>query len=168
MFIENPKLVKKRRQGTSLHQSKRNASSTAITDLKKSFGMLQAYGEYQRFLQVSKKFMKDRGISVGKLKQSQWGLSLSSKSGGAKRPKRRGSHNMGMEGAGKGRSIESRISRMRESRDSEEGTKMRNEVNEGSPEDERKYAEMNRLLEERLHLNQSEGYDNIENPDLML
>ena len=75
---------------------------------------------------------------------------------------------MGMEGAGNGRSIESRMSRMRESRDSEEATKMGNEVNEGSPEDERKYAEMNRLLEERLHLNQSEGYVNIDNPDLML
>ena len=45
---------------------------------------------------------------------------------------------------------------------------MRNEVNEGSPEDERKYAEMNRLLEERLNLNQSEGYVNIDNPDIIL
>jgi hypothetical protein len=44
---------KKKRSGSSMHTSKKNTVSTAVSgananvsDLKKSVGMLQAYGEY--------------------------------------------------------------------------------------------------------------------------
>jgi hypothetical protein len=106
--------------------------------------------------------MKDRGISVGKTKTaSSWGLSLSSKTG--KRSKRRGSHALGQ-----GTASDLRYSHIRESRDTNI-SHLRRELNDGSPEDDKKYAEMNRLLEERLMLNQSdEGYINVDNPDLML
>ena len=105
---------KKKRTGTSLHTTKKNASaSTAISDLKKSVNMLKAYGEYEKFLQISKKFMKDRGISIGKNQAaSSWGYSLGQKKG--KKFKRRGSHNLGTE---VGKSTEIRKSRMRESGD---------------------------------------------------
>ena len=106
--------------------------------------------------------MKDRGISVGKKQTpSSWGLSLSSKTG--KRSKRRGSHALGQ-----GTASDLRYSHMRESRDTNI-SQLRREVNDGSPEDDKKYAEMSRLLEERLMMNQSEeSYDRIDNPDLML
>ena len=32
--------------------------------MKKSVGLLQAYGEYQRFLDISKEYLKARGIRV--------------------------------------------------------------------------------------------------------
>lgn len=37
-----------------------------IVDLKKSVNLLQAYGEYERFLELSKNFMKEKGISLKK------------------------------------------------------------------------------------------------------
>jgi hypothetical protein len=106
--------------------------------------------------------MKDRGISVGKKQTpSSWGLSLASKP--AKRSKRRGSHALDH-----GTSSDLRNSHMRESRDTNISY-LRREINEASPEDDKKYAEMNRLLEERLMMNQSEEtYDSIDNHDIML
>ena len=35
-------------------------------DLKKSVTLLQAYGEYDRFLSISKKYMKENGIVIKK------------------------------------------------------------------------------------------------------
>ena len=66
----------KRQQTVSTAMSGANAN---ITDLKKSVGMLQAYGEYDRFISLSKKYMKDRGISIGRKHQKSLGISLGSK-----------------------------------------------------------------------------------------
>ena len=41
-------------------------AAVALNDLKKSVGLLQAYGEYKRFLSISKKFMRERGIKLNK------------------------------------------------------------------------------------------------------
>ena len=78
--------------------------------MKKSVGLLQAYGEYQRFLQVSKQFLKEKGIKVpGTMSHS-------------KRRRRR--------------------------------AKTRREactrLEESSPGDDRKYEEMDKLLNEKL------------------
>jgi hypothetical protein len=62
---------------------------SGIADLKKSVGMLQAYGEFQRFVSLSKKFMKDRGISLGKKSQYRnQGISLNAKAH-HKRPRKK-------------------------------------------------------------------------------
>ena len=37
-----------------------------IHDLKKSLGLLQAYGEYQRFVSISKKFMRANKLTIQK------------------------------------------------------------------------------------------------------
>ncbi len=90
--------------------------------------------------------MKDRGISVGKKQTpSSWGLSLSSKTG--KKSKRRSSHLRGI-----GNNSELRYSHLRDSRDTNK-TQFQRDTFENSPEDDKKYAEMNRLLEERLQMN---------------
>ena len=56
-----------------------SGANANISDLKKSVSMLQAYGEYQRFISLSKKFMKDRGISLGRKHQKSLGLSVNAK-----------------------------------------------------------------------------------------
>jgi hypothetical protein len=51
----------------------------------KSVGMLQAYGEYKRFVALSKKFVKERGISLNKKKIAgggyvkNWGININGK-----------------------------------------------------------------------------------------
>ncbi len=46
--------------------SKRSKNSQNLVDLKKSVSLLHAYGEYDRFIELSKQFMKDRGIILKK------------------------------------------------------------------------------------------------------
>ena len=56
-----------------------------MMDIKKSVNLLHAYGEYNRFISISKKFMKDKGIFMGQ-KQIIGTLGLNN---GAKKRKRR-------------------------------------------------------------------------------
>ena len=79
--------------------------------MKKSLGLLQAYGEYQRFLQVSKQFLQEKGVYVP----------------GTLRSKRR-------------------------RRRPRTGVKQRNQrfEEEHSPGDDRKYEEIDKILNEKL------------------
>ena len=57
--------------------------------------MLQAYGEYKRFVALSKKFVKERGISLNKKNIAgggfvkNWGISINGK---VKRRRKQKSH----------------------------------------------------------------------------
>lgn len=85
-------------------------SSRSKTSMKKSVGLLRAYGEYQRFLDISKQFLKERGIRVpGTLSQSR-----------------------------------------RRRRRPKTGREHRKKLEESSPGDDRKYEEMDKLLDEKL------------------
>eukprot|EP00347_Sterkiella_histriomuscorum_P009778 403339930 len=48
------------------HRRNSKVNDRQIVDLKKSITLLQAYGEYDRFLNMSKQYMKDKGIVIKK------------------------------------------------------------------------------------------------------
>ncbi|TNV80373.1 hypothetical protein FGO68_gene10274 [Halteria grandinella] len=101
-------------------QSKRTHSQTKriaiIPDLKKSFGMLQAYGEYNRFVIISKQFIKRHKVAPGFVQKQR-----KSKSG-------------------KGR----------KSAKLDDNMQIARGRFEHSPSADKKYEEMNRILNEKL------------------
>lgn len=46
--------------------TRKHSRKSQIIDLKKSFSLLHAYGEYGRFLEMSKHYMKEHGIVIKK------------------------------------------------------------------------------------------------------
>lgn len=64
--MRNPK----ERPLTAQRKISRKSTSRGI-DLKKSVNLLQAYGEYDRFLQVSKEFLKSKGLLTKPLKRKK-------------------------------------------------------------------------------------------------
>jgi hypothetical protein len=65
MLIYNQKYGRRPKTSFVKKPSKRHHQQNLI-DLKKSVSLLQAYGEYDRFIQISKKYMRDNGIVIKK------------------------------------------------------------------------------------------------------